>query len=130
MKTVEELMVKDILTASINTTLKEAYQLMEGKQTRHLLILDDKEQLAGIVSDRDIKKFASPFADSELAAPRDKATLQMPIGSIMAKNLTTIPQKKTVKVCIEKMLENTIHALPVVDDNGKLTGIITSTNIF
>jgi len=53
MKTVEELMTKDILTTSMNTTLEEAKQMMTGKHTRHILVLDDKERLMGVISDRD-----------------------------------------------------------------------------
>ena len=130
MKTVEELMIKDILTTSMNTTLEEANQMMTGKHTRHILVLDDKERLMGVISDRDIKKFVSPFADTTYTTPKDSATLQIPIGSIMSKKLLTITAHQTVKICIKKMLKNTIHSLPVLDDKGNLVGIITSTNIF
>ncbi len=130
MKTVEDLMIKDILTASMNTTLEEANQMMAGKSIRHILVLDDMERLMGIISDRDIKKFVSPFADSTYATPKDNATLQIPIGSMMSKKLLTITAHQTVKTCIKKMLKNNIHSLPVLDDKGNLVGVITSTNIF
>ena len=130
MKTAKDIMSGNLLTASVNDTLEKAHQLMEEKQTHHILITDQNQRLAGLLSDRDIKKFASPFAGSDLETSKDKATLSLPVERIMSKNPVTIGHQKSVKACIEKMLENSIHSLPVLDDDKKLLGIVTSTDIF
>ena len=130
MKTTEEIMSGNLLTAPVSATLEKAHQLMEEKQTHHILITDNEQRLVGILSDRDIKKFASPFAGSELETSQDKATFSLSVERIMSKNPATISPQESVKACIEKMLENSIHSLPVLDDDRMLLGIVTSTDIF
>jgi len=130
MKTAKDIMSSNLLTTPISATLEKVHQLMVEKQTHHILITDNDQRLVGILSDRDIKKFASPFAGSVLETSQDKATLFMLVANIiLRKPITTNPQE-SVKECINKMLENSIHSLPVLDDNGKLLGIVTSTDIF
>ena len=97
--------------------------------THHLLVVDENGRLTGIVSDRDIKKFVSPFAGSGIATPRDDATLKLRVNKIMTKNVVVIPPETTIRACIESMLKYAIHSLPVQDNDGKLIGIVTSTNI-
>ena len=127
---VRELMSIYLLTASPDTILKEANRLMNTKQTHHILITDENNSLLGILSDRDIKKFVSPFANSNIADSKDRATLNLKLGQIMTRNPVTITPEKSVSDCIELMLEKSINALPVIDDKKRVIGIITTTNIF
>ncbi len=129
-KSVNELMSVYLLTASPEITLREANRLMSTKKTRHILITDYNKKLLGILSDRDIKKFVSPFAGSNIANSKDRATLDLKIGQIMTKNPITITPEKSIRDCIELMLEKSISALPVINDAKQLVGIITTTNIF
>ena len=130
MQTVKDIMSSELFATSVNTTLEEAHQLMEERQAHHVLITDDSQRLVGVLSDRDIKKFASPFVGSMLETSQDKATFSLPAEFIMSKSVVTTSLQETVESSIQKMLENSIHSLPVLDDDGKLIGIVTSTDIF
>lgn len=130
MKLASELMNRQLATCSADATLQEAHDLMEQKHTHHVLITDAEDKLVGILSDRDIKKFVSPFAGSQLETARDKATLALKVKNIMSRNAVTISPQKSIKACITKMLENNIHSLPVLDEHGKLIGIVTATDVF
>ena len=130
MKTAREIMTEKLLTTTRNTTLDQAHKIMEDNHIHHILVVDEKHKLVGIISDRDIKKFVSPFVGSKIETVRDKATLALPVEKIMSKNIVTISPQKTIKACINKLIEHYIHSLPVVDDEGKLIGIVTSRNIF
>jgi hypothetical protein len=44
------------------------------------LIVDDEKQLLGVLSDRDIKKYISPFATAKDSSERDRATLKVKVG--------------------------------------------------
>ncbi len=48
----------------------------------------------------------------------------------MTPNPITIPQNATVGTAARTMLENQISGLPIVDDAGRLVGIITESDIF
>lgn len=126
--------VKDVMSRTLskvppNTTLLQAKQLMEDKNVRHLLVVDKTDQLVGIISDRDVKKFMSPFAGSSLEAPRDKATLNMTVEQIHhGRPIYTAGAEDAVKTAIEKILEKNISALPVVEDNRPI-GIVSTSDL-
>jgi len=129
MMTVADKMEKKLLTLRPDTSLKDAYKLMVDKNVRHILITDEGGGVLGIISDRDIKKFASPFAGSSLETDRDKATMLLKVGSIMIKEIVSVKSDDSLKNCVSKMLDKNIHAIPVLDEGKKAVGIITSTDM-
>ena len=94
----------------------------------HLLVVDDREKLLGIVSDRDLKEsWASPattLSIHELKYLLDRLT----VGMIMAKTVISVSPDTTIERAARTMQEKVISSLPVVDD-GKLVGILTRTDV-
>ena len=52
------------------------------------------------------------------------------VKDIMIKDVKTISQDEFVEIAAQKMLDNEISCLPVVDDKDKVIGIITDKDIF
>jgi CBS domain-containing protein len=82
-----------------------------------------------MISDRDIKKYVSPFAGASSATDRDKATLKIEVQKVMTKTLVTLKPDDKVKQAAEVMLQKHINGVPVVDADGKGVGIVTSTDL-
>ena len=122
------IMHTDLITVSPKTSLVEAKKLVEEKQIDHLLVVNDKKKLVGIVSDRDLKQYwASPatsLSTHELNYLLDKVIVSM----IMIKTVVTVPTNTTIERAALVMQQNRISALPVMED-GELAGIITSTDV-
>jgi acetoin utilization protein AcuB len=122
------IMHTDLITVSPQTTLVEAKELVEKEQIDHLLVVDDKKKLVGIVSDRDLKQYwASPatsLSKNELSYLLQKVLVSM----VMIKTVVTIPSNSTIERAALVMQQNRISALPVMED-GELAGIITSTDV-
>ena len=58
---VGRIMHTDLVTVSPETTLVQAKNIIEEKKIKHLLVVNESEELVGIISDRDLKKsWASP----------------------------------------------------------------------
>jgi signal-transduction protein with cAMP-binding, CBS, and nucleotidyltransferase domain len=55
-KTAQEIMSKKLITVGMNQYVIEAYHLMQKNKIRHLPVVDDRGQLIGILSDRDIQR--------------------------------------------------------------------------
>jgi CBS domain-containing protein len=53
---VSEVMFKPLITVSPNTSVKDAVTLMEQKDIRRLPVVDDKQQMIGIITAKDILK--------------------------------------------------------------------------
>ncbi|MBT8354212.1 MAG: CBS domain-containing protein, partial [Desulfofustis sp.] len=94
----------------------------------HLLVVDAKEKLVGIISDRDLKLYwASPantLSSHELSYLLEKILVKM----IMIKTVKTITTETTIERAAFIMQTNNINALPVME-NDELVGIITSTDV-
>ncbi len=123
-----KVMRSNLVTATPDTTLVEARRLMDSKPIDHLLIVDTKGHLEGILSDRDLKQnWASPattLSNHELAYLLE----QVKVKEIMSKAVLTISASTTVERAAYIMQQNNINALPVLE-NGDLVGIITSTDV-
>jgi acetoin utilization protein AcuB len=126
---VKEWMSQDLITIDEDTSLLKASKVMKQHNIQHLPVLR-QGRLVGIVSDRDLKE-AQPSKATSLDIHEMYYLLDtVKVKSLMPKNLFTITPGKTIEKAAAIMLKNRISALPVVDSQGALTGIITKGDIF
>ena len=52
-------MAKPVVTVQVDTPIQEVVKLMKTKHIRHVVVLDKKEDVAGVISLRDLMKIAS-----------------------------------------------------------------------
>jgi acetoin utilization protein AcuB len=126
---VQDYMSKDLITVDEETSIMKASKLMKQNGIHHLPILR-KGRLAGIVSDRELKE-ATPSKATTLDIHEMYYLLdQVTVKSLMPKRLYTIGPEQTVEKAAAVMLKHNISALPVVDQQGNLEGIISKGDIF
>ena len=122
------IMHTDLITVSPEATLVEAKKLIESKNIDHLLVVDKKGKLIGLLSDRDLKQYwASPatsLSHHELSYLLEKITVE----SIMVKTIVTVTVDTTIERAAYVMQQHNISSLPVMDGKD-LAGIITSTDV-
>lgn len=122
------IMHTDLVTVSPETTLVDAKDVLEKKNIEHLLVVNEKGKLVGILSDRDLKQnWASPatsLSTHELNYLLQKVLVKM----IMVKTVVTVPVDTTIERAAFVMQQHNISALPVME-NDELVGIITSTDV-
>lgn len=117
---IREVMHSDPITVSINTTLTEAYKIMEDKNIRHLPVMDN-EKIAGIVTDRDLRLATSKLTKN----PFDAETS---VEKIMSHPVQTAHPSDPIEIATRTMRELKIGCLPVVEDM-KLVGIVTGMDL-
>jgi acetoin utilization protein AcuB len=126
---VKDWMSQTLVTIDAETSIMKASRVMKQHEIQHLPVLS-QGRLAGIVSDRDLKEATPSKATAldihELYYLLDKITVK----SLMPKELFTITPGDTVEKAAAVMLQHHISALPVVDAQGTLAGIITKGDIF
>ena len=128
---ISEIMSKRLETIGKEATLSEAARQMKDKSVRHLLVVDRASGVfLGLVSDRDLKKFISPFIGSPRATPQDNATASIEVGKIMTDKdkVVTSSGDEELKSVVEKMLMKKFGCIPVVDAAGRAIGIVTRTD--
>jgi len=117
-----------LVTVSPDTTIIKAKDIIEQKKINHLLVVDENENLLGLISDRDVKQsWASPATTLSVHELNYLLT-QLTVEMIMKKKIITISPDTTIEMAALIMQENRISALPVMEAE-KLLGIITTTDV-
>jgi acetoin utilization protein AcuB len=123
-------MSKDVATVTEDVSMIKAGRVMREKKIRRLPVVDKDGRLIGIVSERDLKA-ASPSAATTLDMYEMTYLLsELKVKGIMTKSPLSIRQSDTVERAALIMRDRKFGSLPVVDDDGKVVGIITDTDIF
>ena len=118
MTLVRDIMEKNVITADQRKTAHEGSIILRDKDISFLVIMKD-EKPVGIVSERDIVR--------RLAAEDIKAS-SITLGDIMSKKFRWVKSDTTIEDAVQKMLNNNIRRLIVLDDE-KLSGVVTQTNM-
>jgi acetoin utilization protein AcuB len=127
---IKDWMTKDVVTVTPDTSMLDASKILKNKDIRRLPVVDESGKLVGIVSDRDIKE-ASPSKATSLDVHELYYLLsEIKIKDIMTPDPYIVKVDDTVEKAAAKMLDKRIGGLPVVDDDYKVIGIITDTDIF
>lgn len=126
--TVDELMTRSPITVGPDTLMLEARHLMVEKKIRHLLVVDAKGDLAGILTDRDIRLNLPSQATSLSVWEVNHLLTKLTVGEVMTRTVITVGPDREARAAAVLMLDHKIGALPVTD-GGKLIGIVTETDI-
>ena len=116
---VGEVMTSKIVTLSPSNSLQEAIGMMANNSFRHFPVVDDNAHLAGVVSDRDLLR----------AMNLNKDWSSTTIAQVMTQNVVKVKRDTSLSVAVEEILTRRIHCLPVVEDNDRVCGIVTSTDL-
>jgi len=108
--------VQEPLTVTPDTTLAEVSRLAAEHGFSGFPVLDADGKVCGIVTNRDIRFDRDPGKKvAAMMTPKDR--------------LVTVEHGVDLDTCKELFREHRIEKLPVVDDNGRLVGMITVRDI-
>lgn len=127
---VRDRMSSPAVTITPDTPLQDALELMHEHQFRRLPVVDDKGELVGIVSERDLL-YASPPPSTLLSGLELNDLLAgLATRDIMTRDVLTTTPDTFVEDAARLMVEKKIGGLPVVDEDGQVVGVITETDVF
>lgn len=119
-------MVSQVITIDKDASIFEAQEKMAANGIRHLPVVDADNRLVGIVTDRDLRS-AMPYRlikAKGIAEEREKVA-QLKVDDIMTRNPKTISPMYTIQDALLMIQKEKVGAFPVVDDDGKLKGILS-----
>ena len=122
-------MTENVLTITPETSILECHRLMGIERIRALPVTE-KGRLVGMVTRTDLMS-----ADPSRFTGKGKKEMALRIQTqdvsrILSRNLFTISVEATVIQAAQLMLDNKIHALPVINADGDMIGILTETDLF
>lgn len=113
-KRAENVMIFDPITINLEATVAEAISLMTEYRIGGIPVIDNNGILKGIVTNRDLR-----FENNQTRK----------ITEVMTTNLITTNHHTDLEAAARILQKHKIEKLPMVDENGKLTGLITYKDI-
>ncbi|MGC8492879.1 MAG: CBS and ACT domain-containing protein [Syntrophobacteraceae bacterium] len=123
---IDKSMVQDVITVDPEMSILAAREIMVQHAIRHLPVVVDGDLLVGILTDRDIRT-AMPSAvlsSAEMSAAEQRLE-EVKVRQIMTAKPVTISPSQTLEDALLLMERHKVGAFPVVDENGRLKGIIS-----
>lgn len=127
--TVREWMTSPVISIAPTTSISSAHQIMKENGIRRLPVVED-DRLVGIVTIGDVRE----------ASPSDATTLsiwelnylwaQLTVERVMSRKVLTVTPEMCILDAAQIMLDSKVSGLPVVNQSGKLEGILTESDIF
>ena len=128
MKTVQELMSNTLYTLKAHDTVHTARELMLEKRIRHVPIVDDADNLVGLLTKHDVLEVSiSTLAEVENDV-RDELEEGIPISEVMMTDLMVGYLDTSLREAAQFMLEQKHGCLPILSADQKLAGILTEAD--
>lgn len=143
MKTVADIMTKDVVTVRTETTIRELAELFVSHRVSSLPVVDAKGCLIGVVTESDLVEQSKTvhlptvislfdwviYLESEKSLEKElKKMGGRTVADIYQQDVTTIASTSSISDAADLMSSHHVNALPV-QDNGELVGIVARIDI-
>ena len=134
MRLARDIMNTDVKTLTLDHTVNQCLQFMEGRRIRHVPIVDlpyegeKKPYFIGVVSERDVLRLNEPDVEVTGKQKKDQRSLRQMLVNIVARKPKSASPQTPVQDVIMTMTCNHIDMVPVLDD-ADLVGVITTTDL-
>ena len=134
---VREVMSTKLVTVQPATTLKQAATAMLNAGVSGLPVVDDEGRLVGIVTEADFVEqeaahdwiYRPRLLDLLFGRGEDALSSAETVGDVMTTELTTVLSTDRLAAAARVMVDRRVKRLPVVDDEGRLVGIISRADV-
>lgn len=127
---VASIMTKEPKTVLADSAATELDTLFKENRIHHVPVVDENRKVVGIVGKSDFLYLLRGYTVHESDRFREAAKLRaFKAEEIMYKDVETLQDNKPIKEAIRLLSENRYQALPIVDENDALTGILTTHDV-
>ncbi|EQA62152.1 CBS domain-containing protein [Leptospira alexanderi] len=125
-ESISSLTAKDLMTSPVvgfleSDPISRAQDIFVQKRFRHVPVLDEKNTLCGIISDRDWMRWKLEHIS--------EVELGKTIGKIMKTRVLSVRIQAGIGEIVKVLFEERIGCLPVVNDSFQVIGIITRSDV-
>lgn len=129
--------VKKVMTKMVNCvrtidSLKSIKEIFSHHSFHHLPVIDEEGKPVGIISLSDYQKIVEIFSllnDFGVEMASNNFSQSMTAKEMMTKPIVTIHTDATIEFALGIFKENLFHALPVVDSEERLVGILSTYDL-
>jgi acetoin utilization protein AcuB len=126
---VRDKMSKNPITTRPTASVPDALKVMQGSKVRQLPVINDDDEMVGIVSLVDLFRVSPSPATSLSIWEVDYLLEKITVERVMTREVITVTEDTAVEEAGRIMADNSVSGLPVMRD-GELVGIITESHLF
>jgi acetoin utilization protein AcuB len=119
----QDIMKTPVMGITAETTVADAWTLMRTHGFRHMPVISGDQMLIGIVSDRDLLRYANILERGE------RGTLPASVNQIMTTRVLAATAASDIREVAQVMLLERISAMPIIDEMRRPVGMVTVTDI-
>jgi len=125
----QDLMTKNPARIAQDAKVRDAVGLLSELDVRHLPVVNSDDEVVGMLSDRDLRALTIPtFSAGEYEGKVIRA-LDAKVATVMSADVLTVDTDADIYEVVDLMLDNKVGAVPVVDPDGNLVGIISYIDV-
>jgi len=117
------IMTSPVCTIGPDVSISDAWEKFTGKKIHHMPVVSDEGKLIGIISDRDFFKIV------KVSDGKFENQLNAVVSDIMSDEVIAASPLTDIRRIAKAMLDHHIGAMPIVNEDGTITGIITRSDI-
>jgi CBS domain-containing protein len=117
----------EVFSVQKDQSVLEAVELMAACRIRHIPVVDDYGRVLGILSDRDVRTALGDPIEAVQSWP--SAASRIPVSAAMTPDPVVVRADAPLAVAVAHLLNRGVGALPVVDDEGRLRGILSYLDV-
>jgi len=132
MTTLAEIMTTDLITVTPDTLGVKIAEIFENNEFHHIPVVDDNGKLQGIISKSDYLVLCNSMTrlqKDKQKSQNDRFFKSLLASDIMTKDVATLGENYSIKVAAGIFRENLFHAIPVVDKEKNIKGIVTTFDL-
>jgi CBS domain-containing protein len=122
MDTIEEIMTKNVIVCAPTDTISDVQKLMVENKINRVMVTVAENKPVGIITQKDVVSFL-------LLDKSRRGIEEIKAEEVMSKNLITVKPTTSIPDVAKIMVRKKISSLPVIDEEGKLDGIVTKSDI-
>jgi len=125
---VTEIMSKKVVALTLADSLKGIENVFIKHKIKHMPVVS-RGAVIGMLSYSDVLRIAAPHATNDGRNVAYEVDDLFKIEQVMVKDVVCLKSKSTLKEAVQILASREFHALPVVDDDSVLIGIVTSRDL-
>lgn len=125
----QELMTANPTCIAASAKVRDAVDMLSSLEVRHLPVVNDDNEVVGMLSDRDLRALQIPDVTQGEVVGRVQRALDATVSSLMSSDVLAVGPEADVQDVVDLMLDHKVGAVPVVDGDGGLVGIISYMDV-
>ena len=125
-----ELMTTEVCAVAPSTRLPDAYEFLLQSGRTHVVAVDRDYRPQGMVSVGELSSLQG--SERKLASSlqqQDPAASERTLAEVMRSPVVTVEKKQPIAVATDRLVKHALGALPVVEESGRLVGLLTVADV-